>query len=194
MSSWTKRESQGSIFNFRLRNKESEADADDEISNHGDPESRPGSLVLPWQRRRISSHSTSSHGSQVFYPSLNINGKLFVAIDQNGISSPGPLTPLPLPPCTMKKVKEESVSTSVILMESVHLRLSDVLLLICITCGGLGKPFTWYIFLFYIYLNHWLPLKVKRDTIAFTASIPLPLKHNDYLKATVIYSFHCHLM
>ncbi|XP_053491252.1 sodium channel, voltage gated, type V-like, alpha b [Ictalurus furcatus] len=110
LSSWTKRESQGSIFNFRLRNKESEADADDEISNHGDPESRPGSLVLPWQRRRISSHSTSSHGSQVFYPSLNINGKLFVAIDQNGISSPGPLTPLPLPPCTMKKVKEESGS------------------------------------------------------------------------------------
>ncbi|KAI5106511.1 sodium channel, voltage gated, type V-like, alpha b, partial [Silurus meridionalis] len=107
LSSWTKRESQASIFNFRLRNKESEADADDEFSNQGDPDSRPGSLVLPWQRRRISAQSTSSHGSQVFYPSLNINGKLFVAIDQNGISSPGPLTPLPLPTCTMKKGKEE---------------------------------------------------------------------------------------
>ncbi|XP_027005290.1 sodium channel, voltage gated, type V-like, alpha b isoform X1 [Tachysurus fulvidraco] len=110
LSSWTKRESQASIFNFRLRNKESETDADDEFSNHGDPDSRPGSLVLPWQRRRISAQSTSSHGSQVFYPSLNINGKLFVAIDQNGISSPGPLTPLPLPACTMEKVKEESGS------------------------------------------------------------------------------------
>ncbi|TSK16081.1 Sodium channel protein type 2 subunit alpha [Bagarius yarrelli] len=110
LSSWTKRESQASIFNFRPRNKDSEADADDEFSNHGDPDSRPGSLVLPWQRRRISAHSTSSHGSQVFYPSLNINGKLFVAIDQNGISSPGPLTPLPLPACTMERVKEESGS------------------------------------------------------------------------------------
>ncbi|XP_053349828.1 sodium channel, voltage gated, type V-like, alpha b [Clarias gariepinus] len=110
LSTWTKRESQASIFNFRLRNKESEADADDEFSNQGDVESRPGSIVLPWQRRRISGQSTSSHGSQVFYPSLNINGKLFVAIDQNGISSPGPLTPLPLPACTMEKVKERSGS------------------------------------------------------------------------------------
>lgn len=117
LSSWTKRESQASIFNFRLRNKESEADADDEFSNQGDQDSRPGSLVLPWQRRRISAQSTSSHGSQVFYPSFNINGKLFVAIDQNGISSPGPLTPLPLPACTMEKVKEESVSISVVVME-----------------------------------------------------------------------------
>lgn len=122
LSTWTKRESQASIFNFRLRNKESEADADDEFSNQGDVESRPGSIVLPWQRRRISGQSTSSHGSQVFYPSLNINGKLFVAIDQNGISSPGPLTPLPLPACTMEKVKERSVSTYVVLMEiSCHL-------------------------------------------------------------------------
>lgn len=117
LSSWTKRESQASIFNFRLQNKESEADADDEFSNQGDADSRPGSLVLPWQRRRISAQSTSSHGSQVFYPSLNINGKLFVAIDQNGISSPGPLTPLPLPACNMEKVKEESVSISVYFRE-----------------------------------------------------------------------------
>ncbi|XP_062847301.1 sodium channel, voltage gated, type V-like, alpha b [Trichomycterus rosablanca] len=109
-SSWTKRGSQGSIFNFRPRSKESETDADDEYSNHGDSDSRAGSLVLPWHRRRISAQSTSSHGSQVFYPSLNINGKLFVAMDQNGVSSPGPLSPLSLPACTMEKVKEESGS------------------------------------------------------------------------------------
>ncbi len=46
---------------------------------------------------------------QVFYPTLNINGKLFVAMDQNGVSPP-PLQGQ-LPACTMEKVKEESVST-----------------------------------------------------------------------------------
>ena len=46
---------------------------------------------------------------QVFYPTLNVNGKLFVAMDQNGVSPP-PLQGQ-LPACTMEKVKEESVST-----------------------------------------------------------------------------------
>lgn len=45
---------------------------------------------------------------QVFYPTLNINGKLFVSIDQNGVSPP-PLQGQ-LAACTMEKVKEESVS------------------------------------------------------------------------------------
>uniref|UniRef100_A0A8C2G7N7 Sodium channel protein n=1 Tax=Cyprinus carpio TaxID=7962 RepID=A0A8C2G7N7_CYPCA len=107
-----RRESQVSIFNFRPPNKDSEVDfADDEFSNHGDSDSRGGSLALPWSRRRTSAQSTCSHSSQFFFPSLNINGKkLFVAIDQNGISGQGPLSPLPLPTCTMEKVKEESVS------------------------------------------------------------------------------------
>uniref|UniRef100_A0A3B4D7M8 Sodium channel protein n=1 Tax=Pygocentrus nattereri TaxID=42514 RepID=A0A3B4D7M8_PYGNA len=109
LSSRTRRGSQVSIFNFRPRNKDSEADADDEFSIYGDSDSRTGSLVIPWHRRRTSAQSTGSHGSQVFFPSLNINGKLFVAMDQNGISGPGPLSPLPLPTCTMEKVKEESV-------------------------------------------------------------------------------------
>ncbi|XP_057178710.1 sodium channel, voltage gated, type V-like, alpha b isoform X1 [Triplophysa rosa] len=100
-----RRESQVSIFNFRPLNKDSELDfADDEFSNHGDSDSRGGSLAVPWNRRRTSALSTCSHGSQFFFPSLN--GKLFVAIDQNGISSQGPLSPLPS--CTMEKVKEES--------------------------------------------------------------------------------------
>uniref|UniRef100_A0A8C1RMG5 Sodium channel protein n=1 Tax=Cyprinus carpio TaxID=7962 RepID=A0A8C1RMG5_CYPCA len=107
-----RRESQVSIFNFRPPNKDSEVDfADDEFSNHGDSDSRGGALALPWSRRRTSAQSTCSHSSQFFFPSLNINGKkLFVAIDQNGISGQGPLSPLPLPTCTMEKVKEESVS------------------------------------------------------------------------------------
>uniref|UniRef100_A0A8B9HND0 Sodium channel protein n=1 Tax=Astyanax mexicanus TaxID=7994 RepID=A0A8B9HND0_ASTMX len=112
LSSRTRRGSQVSIFNFRPRNKDSEADADDEYSVYGDSDSRAGSLVIPWHRRRTSAQSTGSHSSQVFFPSLNINGKLFVAMDQNGISGPGPLSPLPLPTCTMEKVKEESVSSS----------------------------------------------------------------------------------
>lgn len=45
---------------------------------------------------------------QVFYPTLNINGKLFVAMDQNGVSPPPVQGQLPA--CTMEKVKEESVS------------------------------------------------------------------------------------
>uniref|UniRef100_A0A8B9HP71 Sodium channel protein n=1 Tax=Astyanax mexicanus TaxID=7994 RepID=A0A8B9HP71_ASTMX len=97
LSSRTRRGSQVSIFNFRPRNKDSEADADDEYSVYGDSDSRAGSLVIPWHRRRTSAQSTGSHSSQVFFPSLNINGKLFVAMDQNGISGPGPLSPLPLP-------------------------------------------------------------------------------------------------
>uniref|UniRef100_A0A674A8X1 Sodium channel protein n=1 Tax=Salmo trutta TaxID=8032 RepID=A0A674A8X1_SALTR len=107
ISTRTRRGSNGSIFNFHRRNKDSEGDfADDEFSVHGDNEgthSRAGSLVVPWStRRRPSTYSTGSRGSQIF---LNINGKLFVAMDQNGV------TPQGLPACTMERVKEESVST-----------------------------------------------------------------------------------
>ncbi|XP_052359811.1 sodium channel, voltage gated, type V-like, alpha b isoform X5 [Oncorhynchus keta] len=104
ISTRTRRGSNISIFSFRPRNKDSEGDfADDEFSIHGDNEgthSRTGSLVIPWStRRRPSTYSTGSRGSQVF---LNVNGKLFVAMDQNGV------TPQGLPACIMEKVKEES--------------------------------------------------------------------------------------
>uniref|UniRef100_A0A8C7SMZ4 Sodium channel protein n=1 Tax=Oncorhynchus mykiss TaxID=8022 RepID=A0A8C7SMZ4_ONCMY len=107
ISTRTRRGSNVSIFNFNRRNKDSEGDfADDELSVHGDNEgthSRAGSLVVPWStRRRPSTYSTGSRGSQIF---LNINGKLFVAMDQNGV------TPQGLPACTIERVKEESVST-----------------------------------------------------------------------------------
>uniref|UniRef100_A0A8C2CT82 Sodium channel protein n=1 Tax=Cyprinus carpio TaxID=7962 RepID=A0A8C2CT82_CYPCA len=110
-----RRESQVSIFNFRPPNKDSEVDfADDEFSNHGDSDSRGGSLALPWSRRRTSAQSTCSHSSQFFFPSLNINGKLFVAMDQNGISGQGPLSPLPT--CTMEKGHNSSNELSSMLL------------------------------------------------------------------------------
>uniref|UniRef100_A0A674AL96 Sodium channel protein n=1 Tax=Salmo trutta TaxID=8032 RepID=A0A674AL96_SALTR len=108
ISTRTRRGSNVSIFSFRPRNKDSEGDfADDEFSIHGDNEgthSRTGSLVIPWStRRRPSTYSTGSRGSQVF---LNVNGKLFVATDQNGVAPQG------LPACTMEKVKEEKLEES----------------------------------------------------------------------------------
>uniref|UniRef100_A0A8C7SMS8 Sodium channel protein n=1 Tax=Oncorhynchus mykiss TaxID=8022 RepID=A0A8C7SMS8_ONCMY len=112
ISTRTRRGSNVSIFNFNRRNKDSEGDfADDELSVHGDNEgthSRAGSLVVPWStRRRPSTYSTGSRGSQIF---LNINGKLFVAMDQNGV------TPQGLPACTIERVKEESVKLSNMLL------------------------------------------------------------------------------
>ncbi|XP_058472589.1 sodium channel protein type 4 subunit alpha B-like isoform X1 [Solea solea] len=122
-STRTRRSSQvSSIFNFRLRSRGSDGEmADDEYSIPGDVLEGGGGrtysggtfsgiLPYPWPKRRSSSYSTASRGSQVFYPTLNINGKLFVTMDQNGVSSP-PLQGQ-LPACTMEKVKEESVPTS----------------------------------------------------------------------------------
>uniref|UniRef100_A0A8C8I2I9 Sodium channel protein n=1 Tax=Oncorhynchus tshawytscha TaxID=74940 RepID=A0A8C8I2I9_ONCTS len=123
ISTRTRRGSNVSIFNFNRRNKDSEGDfADDELSVHGDNEgthSRAGSLVVPWStRRRPSTYSTGSRGSQVF---LNINGKLFVAMDQNGVTTQG------LPACTIERVKEESVSTEFDVLMS-RAQLSNMLL------------------------------------------------------------------
>ncbi|KAM9701238.1 LOW QUALITY PROTEIN: sodium channel protein type 2 subunit alpha-like, partial [Menidia menidia] len=119
----TRRSSQvSSIFNFRLRSRGSEGEmADDELSVPGDVLEGGGGrtysggtfsgvLPPPWSRRRPSTYSTASRGSQVFYPTLNVNGKLFVGMEQNGVSPP-PLQG-PLAACTMEKVKEESVPTS----------------------------------------------------------------------------------
>ncbi|KAK5878046.1 hypothetical protein CesoFtcFv8_025494 [Champsocephalus esox] len=122
-SSRTRRSSQvSSIFNFRLRSRGSEGEmADDEYSVPGDVTEGVGGrtysggtfsgiLPHPWPKRRPSTYSNASRNSQVFYPTLNVNGKLFVAMDQNGVSPP-PLQGQ-LPACTMEKVKEESVPTS----------------------------------------------------------------------------------
>ncbi|XP_014888715.1 sodium channel protein type 4 subunit alpha-like isoform X1 [Poecilia latipinna] len=122
-STQTRRSSQvSSIFNFRLRSRGSEGEmADDEFSVPGDVVDSVGGrtysggtfsgiLTNPWPKRRLSTYSTASRNSQVFYPTLNVNGKLFVSMDQNGVSPP-PLQGQ-LPACTMEKVKEESVPTS----------------------------------------------------------------------------------
>uniref|UniRef100_A0A8C2XR92 Sodium channel protein n=1 Tax=Cyclopterus lumpus TaxID=8103 RepID=A0A8C2XR92_CYCLU len=121
-SSRTRRSSQvSSIFNFRLRSRGSEGEmADDEYSVPGDVVDGVGGrtysggtfsgiLPHPWPKRRPSTYSNASRNSQVFYPTLNVNGKLFVAMDQNGVSPPSLQGQLPA--CTMEKVKEESVST-----------------------------------------------------------------------------------
>ncbi|XP_030630528.1 sodium channel, voltage gated, type XII, alpha a [Chanos chanos] len=102
----TRRGSQVSIFTFRARNN-SEADfADDEVSVHGDGRSRAGSTLTPWHKRRTG--SVRSHCSHVFTPSLNINGRLNVSLDQNGITCIAPHTPTSLPACSMEKVKEDT--------------------------------------------------------------------------------------
>ncbi|XP_056149166.1 sodium channel protein type 4 subunit alpha B-like [Lampris incognitus] len=103
----TRRASQNSIFSsFRARNN-SEADfGDDEYSVYGDAvRSRTGSMAIPWKRR---TGSVKSHCSQVFSPSLNVNGRLNISLDQNGITAVGLHTPTSLPACSMEKVKEDT--------------------------------------------------------------------------------------
>ncbi|XP_041102759.1 sodium channel protein type 4 subunit alpha-like [Polyodon spathula] len=94
----SRRGSHGSIFHFRPRNKDSEADfADDEYSVPGDSDSRTGSLLVPWSRRKNSSLSIASHCSQTNIPSLTINGKLNIHMDHNGVECLGPPSSLTLP-------------------------------------------------------------------------------------------------
>ncbi|KAM4604673.1 sodium channel protein type 3 subunit alpha-like [Polymixia lowei] len=108
----TRRGSQVSIFSaFRVRNN-SEADfGDDEYSVYGEAmRSRANSTVTPWKRR---TGSVRSHCSQVFTPSLNINGRLNISLDQNGVTAVGLHTPTSLPACSMEKVKEDTEPTCV---------------------------------------------------------------------------------
>ncbi|XP_036412175.1 sodium channel, voltage gated, type XII, alpha a [Colossoma macropomum] len=101
----TRRGSNISIFTFRPRNN-SEADfADDETSVAGDGRSRAGSTITPWHKRRTG--SVRSHCSQVFTPTLTVNGRLNLSLDQNGITGMGPHTPTSVPGCSMEKVKED---------------------------------------------------------------------------------------
>ncbi|KAG7276403.1 hypothetical protein CRUP_021914 [Coryphaenoides rupestris] len=99
MSTRTRRGSQiSSIFNFRLRSRGSEGEmADDEYSIAGEVAEGVGS------RPRMG--SLLPHPWTVFYPTLNVNGKLFVGLDQNGVSPPAIQGQLPA--CTMEQVKEE---------------------------------------------------------------------------------------
>uniref|UniRef100_A0AAV2L2X1 Uncharacterized protein n=1 Tax=Knipowitschia caucasica TaxID=637954 RepID=A0AAV2L2X1_KNICA len=135
-----------SIFNFVLRGRGSEGErgrdsecdmADDEFSVPGDvlevapsrftstgvysPSAYTGGQYHAPVWRRTSTFSTQSRNSQVFYPTLNVNGRLLLGVE-NGLCSP----PLPglvpglvsgggpggVPSCAMEKLNEESVPTS----------------------------------------------------------------------------------
>ncbi|XP_016147573.1 sodium channel, voltage gated, type XII, alpha a [Sinocyclocheilus grahami] len=102
----TRRGSQLSIFAFRPRNSSDADFADDEHSIHGDGRSRAGSMAMPWNKRRTS--SIRSHSSQVFPPTLTLNGRLNISLDQNGITSIGPHTPTSVPVFSMEKVREDT--------------------------------------------------------------------------------------
>uniref|UniRef100_A0A3P8U4R8 Sodium channel protein n=1 Tax=Amphiprion percula TaxID=161767 RepID=A0A3P8U4R8_AMPPE len=105
----TRRGSQNSIFSsFRVRNN-SEADfGDDEYSVHGDVfRSRTSSTATPWKRR---TGSVRSHCSQVFTPSLNVNGRLNISLDHNGVTAVGLHTPTSMPAHSMERVREDTVS------------------------------------------------------------------------------------
>ncbi|GLD51388.1 sodium channel protein type 4 subunit alpha B-like protein [Lates japonicus] len=107
----TRRGSQNSIFSsFRARNN-SEADfGDDEYSVHGDAfRSRTSSTATPWKRR---TGSVRSHCSQVFTPSLTVNGRLNISLDQNGVTTVGLHTPTSMPAYSMERIREDTKPTS----------------------------------------------------------------------------------
>ncbi|KAF0047322.1 hypothetical protein F2P81_000955 [Scophthalmus maximus] len=107
----TRRGSQVSMFStFRARNN-SEADyGDDEYSVHGDAfRSRASSMATPWKRR---TGSVRSHCSQILTPSLNINGRLNISLDQNGVTAVGLLTPTSMPAYSMERVREDTKPTN----------------------------------------------------------------------------------
>nr|XP_046263562.1 sodium channel protein type 4 subunit alpha B-like [Scatophagus argus] len=106
----TRRGSQNSIFSsFRARNN-SEADfGDDEYSIHGDVfRSRTSSTATPWKRR---TGSVRSHCSQIFTQSLNVNGRLNISLDQNGVTTLGLHTPTSMPAYSMERVREDTKPT-----------------------------------------------------------------------------------
>lgn len=51
-----------------------------------------------------------SHCSQIFNPSLNVNGRLNISLDQNGVTTLGVHTPTSIPAPSMERVKEDTVS------------------------------------------------------------------------------------
>ncbi|XP_034470684.1 sodium channel protein type 4 subunit alpha-like [Hippoglossus hippoglossus] len=107
----TRRESQISMFStFRARNN-SEADfGDDEYSIHGEAfRSRASSTATPWKKR---TGSVRSHCSQVFTPSLTVNGRLNISLDQNGVTTVGLHTPTSIPAYSMERGREDTKPTS----------------------------------------------------------------------------------
>ncbi|KAL0966557.1 hypothetical protein UPYG_G00296740 [Umbra pygmaea] len=113
----THRGSQASIFSFRPHAPStSEADlGDDEFSVHGDifARSREDSAVGPSWHKHKRTGSVRSHCSQVLTPILNINGRLNISLDQNGVTVVGLHTPTSLPACSTEKVKDDMGPTRI---------------------------------------------------------------------------------
>ncbi|XP_029107701.1 sodium channel protein type 4 subunit alpha-like [Scleropages formosus] len=100
----TQKGSQGSVFTFHICMRDSDTDfADDEVSTHDDSESLASPQVM--LKRRTSTWSTASHASEVFRPDLN--GRVPVAVDHNGIMNPEAHAPASV--STMEKVTEDNV-------------------------------------------------------------------------------------
>ncbi|KAK9539343.1 hypothetical protein VZT92_004453 [Zoarces viviparus] len=106
----TRRGSQVSVFSAFRPHNNSEADfGDDEYSTHGDPiRSRTSSTATAWKKR---TGSVRSHCSQIFTPSLNINGRLNISIDQNGVTTLGLHTPTSMPAYSMERVREDTLTS-----------------------------------------------------------------------------------
>ncbi|XP_049454410.1 sodium channel protein type 4 subunit alpha B-like [Epinephelus fuscoguttatus] len=107
----TRRGSQVSIFSaFRARNNSEAEFGDDEFSFHGDAiRSRTSSTATPWKRR---TGSVRSHCSQIFTPSLNVNGRLNISLDHNGVTTLGLHTPTSMPAYSMERIREDAKPTA----------------------------------------------------------------------------------
>ncbi|XP_072297150.1 sodium channel protein type 2 subunit alpha-like isoform X1 [Eucyclogobius newberryi] len=102
----TRRGSQASIFSvFRARNSSEAEYGDDEHSNHGDFRSRASSSTTPWKQR---GSSVRSHGSQVFTPTFNVNGRLNFSLDQNGAPAIGLQSPKSISAFSMERNKDDT--------------------------------------------------------------------------------------
>ncbi|XP_057712848.1 sodium channel protein type 4 subunit alpha B-like isoform X2 [Corythoichthys intestinalis] len=107
----TRRGSQISIFSsFRVRNNSDADFGDDEYSIQGDAfRSRASSTATHWKRR---TGSVRSHCSQVFTPSLTVNGRLNISLDHNGVTPVGPHNLNSLPAYSMEQIKEDTKPTN----------------------------------------------------------------------------------
>lgn len=68
-------------------------------------------MATPWKRR---TGSVRSHCSQILNPSLNVNGRLNVSLDQNGVTTLGLHTSIPAP--SMERVRDDTVSDTTLIL------------------------------------------------------------------------------
>lgn len=61
-----------------------------------------------------------SHCSQILNPSLNVNGRLNISLDQNGVTTLGMHTPTSIPAASMERVREDTVSDTTPILASLQ--------------------------------------------------------------------------